>query len=75
MKEKIRQIVLDLGADACGVAGIERFSGAPAGFHPADVFPACKSMIVFLKKYPAGLRDVSPRIVYIHANDLFFQRG
>lgn len=28
-----------LGADLCGVAGMERFAQAPAGYHPRDVCP------------------------------------
>lgn len=70
MKEEIRRILHAQGADACGIAGIERFSGAPEGFHPADIYPNCRSVIVFLKRMPGGTGHVSPRIVYYHATDI-----
>jgi hypothetical protein len=39
MEDQIKEIVMRLGADVCGIAGIDRFSEAPKGFHPRDVFP------------------------------------
>jgi hypothetical protein len=30
--DEIKSIVLNLGADKCGIASIERFSSAPDGF-------------------------------------------
>ncbi|HZX46636.1 MAG TPA: hypothetical protein VFF83_05145 [Clostridia bacterium] len=68
MKENIRKIFMDLGADVCGFAGIDRFGEAPKGFHPTDVYPQCKSVIVFAKALPKGITKVSPRIVYQHFN-------
>lgn len=43
-----------LGADLCGIAGIDRFSQAPEGYHPLDVMPACKSVISFGCRFPLG---------------------
>jgi len=34
------------GMALCGVAGVDRFASSPAGRHPADVLPGCKSVIV-----------------------------
>lgn len=70
MEQAIRHMLYAHGADACGIAGIERFCGAPNGFHPHDIYPDCRAAIVFLKRMPLGLRHVSPRIVYCHATDL-----
>lgn len=70
MKEKLREIILSLGADVCGFAGIDRFSDAPLGFSPKDFFPACKSAIVFGIALPKGLYCVDPRIIYGHFNEL-----
>ena len=36
--EKIKSLALGFGADQCGIADPERFDGAPAGFHPRDVY-------------------------------------
>lgn len=68
MKEQIKEMVLGFGADVCGVANIERFSKAPEGFHPCDIFPECKSVIVFGIALPKGLAKVEPRLIYAHFN-------
>ncbi len=70
IEQKVKQIFLNLGADVCGIAGIDRFANAPAGFHPSDIYKECRSVIVFAKRMPRGLASVNPRIVYNHANDL-----
>jgi len=69
-EEQIKRIILNLGADLCGIANIDRFANAPAGFHPSDIHKECKSVIVFAKRLPKGLVYINPRIVYKHANDL-----
>lgn len=53
-KEELKNIARSLGADLCGVASIDRFNDAPKGFHPLDVFPACKSVISFAVRFPVG---------------------
>jgi len=66
LKERIKESVLSLGADICGVAGISGFCEAPEGFRPADIFPGCESVIVFGVALPKGLAEVEPRIIYGH---------
>ncbi len=73
MEQAIKDIVLRLGADLCGIAGVDRFANAPQGFHPTDVFPQCKAVVVFAKRMPAGLARVNPRIVYNRYNDLVLE--
>jgi epoxyqueuosine reductase QueG len=68
VERKIKELVLNLGADVCGIANIERFFEAPAGFHPRDIFPACKSVIMFGIALPKGLTVVEPRLIYGHFN-------
>jgi len=51
---EVKQILYNLGADLCGVASIDRFNDAPEGFHPCDVLPQCKSVVVIAKAFPAG---------------------
>ena len=70
MKEAICGFVLGSGADVCGFAEISRFDKAPRGFHPADIFPECRTVIVFGLALPAGLYDVPPRLIYGHFNDM-----
>jgi epoxyqueuosine reductase QueG len=69
-EEQIKRIILDHGADLCGIAGIERFAQTPDGFRPSDIYEDCKSVIVFAKRLAKGLAYVNPRIVYNHANDI-----
>ncbi len=64
MKEDIRKIFMKLGADVCGVANIDRFASAPEGFHPTDIFPDCRSVVVFGIAVPKGTTQVSPRTIY-----------
>ena len=68
MKNQIREYILSLGADVCGIANIDRFSESPAGFNPSDIFPDCRSVIVFGIAHPKGLTKVEPRLIYGHFN-------
>lgn len=68
MKNQLKEFVLNLGADVCGVANIDRFAETPAGFHPADLFPGCKAVIMFGIALPKGLTMVEPRLIYGHFN-------
>lgn len=70
IEDKIKNIVLGLGADLCGITNIERFTDAPAGFHPRDIYKDCKSVVVFARCLPKGTAFVNPRIIYGRANDL-----
>lgn len=46
IKEQIREHALSVGMDMCGFAGIDRFQEAPAGTHPTEILPGCKTVIV-----------------------------
>lgn len=50
----VKDFMLAQGAALCGVASVERFSGAPKGYHPLDVMPACRSVISFAMPFPVG---------------------
>ena len=51
---EVKQIAYSLGAELCGIAGLDRFSGAPEGYHPRDVWPGCQSVISFACRFPAA---------------------
>lgn len=70
MVEAIKAIFMDAGADVCGIANVEAFCETPKDFHPASIYPACQSVIVFAKAIPKGAALVSPRIVYQQYNAL-----
>lgn len=60
----LKDLVLCMGADLCGLAPAERFAGAPAGFRPGDVMPGCRTVLVFAKRVPAGAMHASSCIPY-----------
>ena len=58
---EVKALLTGLGAELCGIAGVDRFQDAPEGFHPLDVLPTCRSVISFACRFPAGsLRCASP---------------
>lgn len=65
---KIKEMVLREGADVCGIASIDRFSDAPEGFSPVDVWKDCKSVISIGIALPRGLMKASSRLIYGHFN-------
>ena len=69
MKEELREKVLGLGANLCGFAAIERFAGAPKGFHPCDIFPDCKSVVTFGIALPKGIYIADSRLIYSYFNN------
>lgn len=52
--QEVKAVMKSLGADLCGIAGVDRFSLAPKGYHPLDVMPLCKSVISFGCRFPVG---------------------
>lgn len=71
MNEKeLKQLAYDLGADLCGIAGIDRFDDAPQGYHPLDVLPTCQSVIVFAKRFPAGTLACQTAVPYTVARNV-----
>jgi len=57
----IKEMILNSGADLCGIAPVSRFSEAPEGFHPRDIYPDCGSVVVFAARFPLGtLKAESP---------------
>jgi epoxyqueuosine reductase len=64
---EIKLKAIALGADRCGIAGTERFNGAPGGFHPHDIYSKSKSVVVFLKRMPADAINAENPVVYSHS--------
>jgi epoxyqueuosine reductase len=48
---EIKAKARELGADLCGIAAVERFEGAPASYHPSDVLPDCRSVIIVARRF------------------------
>lgn len=65
IKDKTRE----LGADIVGIAPINRFSDAPQGFKPRDIYADAKSVIAFAKRVPATTLAAQSPIPYTFVND------
>jgi epoxyqueuosine reductase len=69
----IKEIAYSLSFDLCGIAPVDRFSGAPDGFHPNDIYKNCKSVIVFAKVIPNSSLYASSFIPYSHLGSVIIQ--
>ncbi len=52
----IKEAALAAGADACGIAPMSRFEGAPHEMDPRMLFPEAKSCIGFVFRIPRGVQ-------------------
>lgn len=68
--QTIKDIAGQLGADLCGVAPASRFDQAPKGFHPRDLFPQVRSVLVVAKRVPEGPFHSHSPIPYSVVNDV-----
>ncbi len=67
--DSVKKIALELGADLCGIAPVDRFSQAPEGFRPTDIYPDTKSVVVIAKRFPGGPFLSKSLIPYVVTND------
>ncbi len=54
--QMIKEAALAAGADACGIAPMSRFDGAPDEMNPQFLFPEAKSCIGMVFRIPRGLQ-------------------
>ncbi len=71
---EVKKAAMELGADLCGIASVDRFEGAPEGFHPRDVLPECKSVIVLAKSFLAGTLKSPQTIPYTIVRNVLSDR-
>lgn len=62
--QDIKKKLFDLGADLCGISSVNRFNGAPRGYHPLDVLPTCKSVIAFAVRFVSGTLACKSAVPY-----------
>lgn len=62
--KEVKKRMYDLGVDLCGIASIDRFSEAPKGYHPLDVLPITKSVIVIANRFAAGTLVCNTTVPY-----------
>ncbi len=51
---RIKRLAAKAGADLCGIAPVSRFSQAPPGFGPTDIWSDARSVMVVAKRVPEG---------------------
>lgn len=72
--KRIKNLVFNLGADLCGIAPESRFTDAPKGFRPRDIYKDCKTVIVFAKRLPAEILYADNCVPYTHVNNIITQK-
>lgn len=60
----IKKRAIRYGADICGVAPVARFADAPKGFHPCDIYPDCRSVVVFASHFPLSTLQAKTNTPY-----------
>ena len=60
----IKKRAIQCGADICGVAPVARFADAPKGFHPCDIYPDCRSVVVFASHFPLSTLQAKTNAPY-----------
>ena len=70
----IKQAASRLGADLCGIASIERFQQAPAGFHPHDVMSGCRSVVVMASRLPGSVLNAESKVPYTFVRNMMVQK-
>ncbi|MCP4154303.1 MAG: epoxyqueuosine reductase [bacterium] len=67
--QKVKQIARELGADLCGIASVDAFENAPEGFHPTDVLPGSKSVVVLACRFLKSTLTARSTIPYTDVRD------
>lgn len=70
----IKQKAMAKGAALCGIAPVERFANAPKGFHPKDIYPDCKSVIVFASPFPISNLQCTSNAPYTFVRNMMVEQ-
>lgn len=72
--EIIKKMAIQKGADICGIAPVSRFDHAPREFHPLDVFPGCKSVIVYASHFPLSTLQAKSNSPYTLVRNMMVEK-
>ncbi len=70
----IKKRIIQYGADICGVAPVARFVDAPKGFHPCDIYPDCRSVVVFASCFPLSTLQARTNVPYTLVRNKMVER-
>ncbi|MBU0715274.1 MAG: hypothetical protein KJ964_07955 [Verrucomicrobia bacterium] len=68
IKEELRSYALKNGADMLGFANIDRFNDAPEEYHPRNIYPKVKTVVVMGIRVLRGLMESLDNNCYIPYN-------
>lgn len=71
---EIKRRAKELGTDLCGIASVEQFTDAPAGFHPRDISKDCKSVIVVALRFPVSSLTSSAPAAYTFVRNKLMEK-
>ena len=72
--EAVKEKAIQYGADLCGIAPASRFKDAPEGFHPQDIYPDCRSIIVFASRFPLSTLKAKTNTPYTFVRNTLVQK-
>jgi epoxyqueuosine reductase len=70
----IKQKAIAKGAALCGIAPVDRFVDAPEGFHPRDIYPDCKSVVVFAAPFPVSNLQCASNVPYTFVRNIMVEQ-
>lgn len=73
-KQVVKEIALKNGVDLFGIAAIDRFTDAPQGFHPKNIYSNTESVIAFAIKLPSESLYAENPIPFTHMNTIAMQK-
>lgn len=72
--DTVKKKIMKNGADICGIAPLSRFENAPKGFHPSDIYPDCRSVIVFASHFPLSTLKAKTNSPYTFVRNIMVQK-
>ncbi len=72
--EDMKRKTIEAGADICGIASVSRFEKAPKGFHPCDILPDCRSVVVFACRFPLSTLKVRTNSPYTLVRNMMVRK-
>ncbi|MGD2033982.1 MAG: hypothetical protein PVF73_02925 [Bacteroidales bacterium] len=73
-REQVKEVVMKNGADLFGIASVDRFSKAPDGFHPRDIYPGTQSVLVFAIRVPSETLFAKNPVPFSHVNAMAMRK-
>ena len=67
---EIKAMAFEAGADLCGIAPVGRFFSAPEGYHPFNIYPKTRSVLVIAKREPESVLYSTSAVAYTFATEV-----